>query len=172
MNIRIRADAEFALDAVVVNASQVMFDIRIASAPAAGPLALAELGARHGILAGSFVQNDDGSYRTFGYVGEKLPVEEFAARQRKLVKEHVARHPHGGLARALAAHSATARALGLGLPRAAPRPATPRHASTGRTPRAPRRTRCAASRVARSPDEPPNGEGGDAPRRCDERGAR
>ena len=60
MKMRIAADATFAQDGFVINASQVMFEIRIASAPPAGPLALAELGARHGVLAGSFVQNDDG----------------------------------------------------------------------------------------------------------------
>jgi hypothetical protein len=178
MKKRSWADAGFARAEIEGNDSLVMIDIRLASEPAAASdaLALSELAARHGILEGSFVQNDDGSFRAWNCAGEKVAAAEFEAQQGKRVKAYAARYPDGTLARALAEHTARARALRLRLRLAPRRAATPRRPSTRPAPRASRRVRRAAPPVARSPEEPPAGEGGDAPqpvrRSAHERGAR
>jgi hypothetical protein len=164
-----RPNAELAPAGFVINASQGMFDIVIAPAPGSGPLPLAELCAPLGLVAGSYVLSGDGSVRAWNFAGEKLTTEEFEAAQRALVKGHASRHPQGPVARAFAEHNARSRALRLWLPLAPRRATTSPRASTRRAPRAVRRVRRATSALARSPDEPPTGEGGDAPRRGDPR---
>lgn len=105
----------------------------------------------------------DGSIDAWTSAQKRVLPEELEADQRKLVKTHVARHPHGPLAKAFAEHTARVRALRLWQARAPRRPTASRHTSAPRAPRAARRVRRAASPLARSPDEPPSSEGGEGP---------
>ena len=161
MRKRIGAHAAIALVSIVGNPSSGM-DAFIAR-PELGRLALCELGASYGVFAGSYVQNADGSIDAWTSAQKRVLPEELEADQRKLVKTHVARHPHGPLAKAFAEHTARVRALRLWQARAPRRPTASRHTSAPRAPRAARRVRRAASPLARSPDEPPSSEGGDGP---------
>ena len=175
MKKRIGAHAAFANADCKGNGSLVMFGpIVVASAPDLGALAL---GMKFGLVPGQCVLHEDGSIKeAWNSAGQGRTAERFTAEQRKMLKDHAARHPHGPVARELAERgerSTRARALRLGL-RLAPRRTVTRHVPTRRAPRQVRRVRRAAPLVARSPDEPPTAEGGDAPRRGDrrQRGAR